>query len=362
MNTQPILRLATLVAVLSWPFHPVWGAGAGTENPEIKEDRAAIENCLAIIRGCQMKDGLIRMKGHGNPVWAVPYFGNLAAMALLAANNTRQDQQDVIRVERWLMWYAAHQEADGTIYDQEGTVSAYQSNGKRDSTDSYAATLLMATWRYRKAAKKRPSAPIVNAAQKAFAAIEAVVQTDGLTIAKPEYPMKFLMDNVEVYQGLSEGAMFFGSVGMEAESDKARRMAFRIAKGMGKFWSDQGGHFAYALDMKGTFFAGLSKPYPHGLAQLFALAHITPTRPGLWVELNRSFKPGDAGIPADRWLIAARRYDDPKGIVDLRAATRSAALQFSSENVYVERPAMAIIALTDGEARFPDVPTVKENN
>lgn len=271
MNTQPILRLVTLVAVLSWPFHPVWGAGAGTENPEIKEDRAAVENCLAIIRGCQMKDGLIRMKGHGNPVWAVPYFGNDAA-------------------------------------------------------------------------------------------IEAVVQTDGLTIAKPEYPMKFLMDNVEVYQGLSEGAMFFGSVGMEAESDKARRMAFRIAKGMGKFWSDQGGHFAYALDMKGTFFAGLSKPYPHGLAQLFALAYITPTRPGLWVELNRSFKPGDAGIPADRWSIAARRYDDPKGIADLRAATRGTALQFSSENVYVERPAMAIIALTDGEARFPDVPTVKENN
>ena len=323
---------------------------------EMDTDWAAVEHCLGLIRQCQTPDGMIRMKGEDDAVWTVPYFSNLAAMALLAANEVRPNAQDVSRAGLWLAWYARHQEKDGTIFDREGTTRSHQSNGKRDATDSYAATFLMAAWRYQRALGKWPSAEIIEAAQKSLAAIEAVTQADGLTIARPDYAIKFLMDNIEVHQGLAEGAQFFDSVGLKTEARKARSMAARIAVSLGKYWSEPGQHFAYALDLKGNFSSGLAQPYPHGLAQLFGLSYLNPSRPGLWTTVNRTFKPDQKGIPAERWLIAATRQAEAKEKEVLRLATRKSALNFSHKNVYVERPAMAILALIDGKARFAEVP------
>ena len=356
MRTPLVTRLVALIAVALYLPGVTYGADKPNEFSAIDNDWPAIEHCLGIIRLCQMDDGMIRMKGYGDPVWTVPYFSNLAAMALLVANDVKPNPKDVAQAERWLMWYASHQEADGTIYDQEGTIASYGSNGKRDATDSYAATFLMTAWRYRQAIGKRPSVEIINAARRSLAVIEAVVQDDGLTIAKPEYPIKFLMDNIEVYQGLIEGASFFQSVGLHNESKKARTMASWIAGSLRKYWSEQDGIFAYAIDMKGNLSIGLSKPYPHGLAQLFALSYITPGKPGLWSEVKQTFKPGEEGIPVERWLIAAIRNAEPGELKSFRETTRKVALSFTSQDVYVERPAMTVLALLNGEARFPDVP------
>ena len=229
------------------------------------QDWKAIDHCLQIIRQSQTTDGMIRMNGAGDLVWTVPYFSNFAAMALLAANDTRANPRDVNHVQRWLLWYADNQEPDGTIYDRQGTLSAYESNGKRDSTDSYAATFLMVTWRYKQAIDGESAPEITNAATKALAAIQAVLQKAGLTIAKLDYPIKYLMDNTEVYGGLQEGASFFDSVGRKAEAEKARTMALGIARSLGAYWSEEDRCFAYALDMKGKFSRGFSEPYPHGL-------------------------------------------------------------------------------------------------
>ena len=301
---------------------------------------------------------MIRMKGAGDPVWGVPYFGNLAAMALLAANEARPNPPDVRRAERWLSWYAKNQEADGAIFDREGTVAAYKSNGRRDATDSYAATFLLAVWRFRQATGTAPQPAITEAARKSLAAIEAVVQPDGLTIAKPDYPMKYLMDNIEVHGGLREAALFFHSAGLEIEAGKADRLAARLAGSLPGFWSEKDQCFAVALDGKGVFTSGLRKSYPDGLAQLFALAHVPPVRPALWRKMRQSFKPGDEGVPVERWLMAATRCAGPKEIDALRQATRKAMLEFTVNAVYVERPALAILALLDGKARLPDVRAV----
>ncbi len=319
----------------------------------------AIEYCLGIIRKCQLDDGMIRMTGTSDRVWTVPYFGNFAAMALLAAHEVRPNPQDLERVERWLNWYARNQEADGTIYDRGGTASDYKSNGKRDSTDSYAATFLMVVWRYKQACRKQVSTEIINAVKKAVIAIEAVMQADGLTIAKPDYKIKYLMDNIEVYQGLTESTLLFDSVGLKDEAQKVRKMAARNADGIAKFWSEQDGHYAYAIDMKGKLFIGLSKPYPHGLAQMFGLSYIRPCKSGLWKEVSEKFEPDDKGIHVERWLITAKGLSDilPEEKEKLRKATVETALAFSGKNIYIERPAMAVIALIDGKSRFPDVPS-----
>ena len=302
-----------------------------------------------------MMAGMIRMKGAASPVWAVPYDGNFAAMALLAANDLKPNSEDLHRVERWLLWYAEQQKPDGTIDDQEGTVSSYKANGRRDSTDSYAATFLMAVARYQRAIGDRTSLVIDHAAIKALSAIEAVSQKDGLTIAKPDYPMKYLMDNIEVYGGLQEGAAFLAARGYPAEAAQARQMAQRAATGLAGYWSEKDRCFAFALDLQGKFSGGLKKSYPHGLAQLFALAHIAPQRVELWHDVQRTFKPGDVGMPVERWLIAATRCGEAAEREHFRRATREAMLRFTANNVYVNRPAVAILAIIDGEARFRDL-------
>ncbi len=280
-----------VVAVASaWPAE-----AARTVSPA---DWAAIEHGLALIRQCQMENGMIRAKGAGDPVWTVPYLGNFAALALLAADEVRPNATDVRRVERWLLWYAANQKADGTIDDQEGTVASYRSRGRRDSTDSYAATFLMAVARYERALDQKPEPSLHQAAQKALSAIEAVVQPDGLTIAKPDYPMKYLMDNIEVFGGLDEAASYFDAVGDGARAARARRRAARLATSLEPFWSETNHSYAVALDMKGAYTVGLAKSYPDGLAQLFALAHMPPPRRDLWRTLRGASGPATRGCPS----------------------------------------------------------------
>jgi len=258
------MRLSVLTAVLlAGLVSPVCAA-------DRKQDWPAIRHCLEVIRQCQTSDGMIRMTGHPKRVWTVPYFGNFGAMALLAANEVRPNPEDVDRVQRWLEWYARHQEPDGTIYDRSG------------------------------------------------------------------------------------------SVGLPAQAEEARARAARIAASLGRYWSQQDGCFAYALDMKGKLHSGLSKPYPHGLAQLFALAYVTPTRGELWEKVRERFQPDREGAPIERWLIAATRCASPDEKARLRQSTREAALRFTPGRIYVHRPAVAILALIDGEARFADVPVPGE--
>ncbi len=53
--------------------------------------------------------------------------------------------------------------------------------------------------------------------------------------------------------------------------------------------------------------------------------------------------------------MAATRCADPPEIDEFRTATRAALLEFSRANVYVDRPALAVLALIDGASRFHDV-------
>lgn len=64
-------------------------------------------------------------------------------------------------------------------------------------------------------------------------------------------------------------------------------------------------------------------------------------------------------MPVERWLMAASHCATPEETQALRQETRRAMLQFSARNVYVDRPALAILALIDGEARFPSVSCAK---
>ena len=164
--------------------------------------------------------------------------------------------------------------------------------------------------------------------------------------------MKYLMDNVEVYGGLMEGAACSSQLAITTRRRRLARWPARLAAALRRFWSPKHGCFAIALDMKGKYSVGLEKPYPHGLAQLFALAHVEPGRTELWREVRKRFKPGDEAMPVERWLMAASRCASPQERQELRQATLAAMLQFTAKTVYVDRPALAILAIVDHKVRF----------
>ena len=301
----------------------------------------AVTTCLSIIRGCQLPDGAFAQVSPGNkpnaPVWIAPYFANYAALALLTSHEHTKNSDDLGRVGRWLAWCAKHQTADGYWNDFEGTAAAYSDNGKVDAWDSSAALFLLVAGRYHRAGGQTTE-EVAAATQRALACIEKVTDADGLTWATPTHRVKYLMDNVEVCAGLRATA---------TQTSAAR--AARIAKKLFDFWQPADNRFAYAQHANGSLEGGLSKPYPHGLAQLFGIAFVD-AKATAWSSVTQAFSPEDgpaASTGTEWWLIAASRLrgDAAK---EWRARMVKDVTSFGPQNVYIHRPALAALGLLDG--------------
>ena len=123
----------------------------------------------------------------------------------------------------------------------------------------------------------------------------------------------------------------------------------RIDQGLSSFWQPSNRLYAYALHANGTFEGGLDKPYPQGLAQLFGVAFIAP-KATAWTSVSQTFKPEDgptAACGAEWWLMAA----DRAGVGDVRAWRERVVgevASFSPQQTYLQRPALAALALLDG--------------
>lgn len=328
-------------------------------NPLALTDREenAIAACLNIVRGCQLPDGAFRQLDHGpeanSLVWIAPYFGNYAALALLAGHERRKNSADHSAVGRWLEWCARNQTSQGYWNDFDGTLADYRDNGRVDAWDSSAATFLMVAGRYHCGDVALPEA-IAAAARKALECIEAVTDVDGLTWATPTHKVKFLMDNIEVYAGLRAGARLFTSIGANAEVRKADDRARAIGQRLPDYWLPADNLFASALHENGTFEVGVNKLYPQGLAQLFGIAFVAAKAPA-WAAVARKFLP-DSGRAAvagpERWLVAASRVGIPETNY-WRAEVVKEVTTFNSQNVYVYRPAVAALSLLEGADWMP---------
>jgi hypothetical protein len=157
-----------------------------------------------------------------------PYFSNLAMTGLLESNSQSTEVQTTVK--RWLQWYFNHmstteptdarcQSASTRLYVDAcdlipGTVAVYfyapgtnteTSTGKMDSADSYAATFISLLRKYYDATKDK--AFLVANRTKIRLARDVFVNRTWVanskrTIAKPSYPIEFLMDNCEVLEAL----------------------------------------------------------------------------------------------------------------------------------------------------------------
>ncbi|HEX8834939.1 MAG TPA: hypothetical protein VF719_12095, partial [Abditibacteriaceae bacterium] len=340
--------LCCLCLTLAAPF-------AAAQEPA---ETQAIEKCLTLIRSCQLPDGAFRMSTDGSHEWINPYFANHAALALLAGKK----QEDLPRVASWLKWYAQHQLADGTINDWETPAGggAYIDTGTPDSVDSYAAMYLLVVERYQQVTQGLPSG-VAAAAEKAFAAIKLVKDVDGFTWAKPDWHMKYLMDNVEVYGGVIAAERLFTALNKTTLKAEAKQIREVLGGKLPSFWQPSRNLFAWVLDNGGNFSvdppAGQSARKTRGLANLFALAWISAADKSPWNHVKGTFVPDGgsaAEAPVERWLIAALSTEISADISTYRQLTIQEANGFPA-TIYLDRAAVTALALLEGYSWLPSI-------
>jgi hypothetical protein len=233
------------------------------------------------IVNLQTKNGAIRdsdIPSQYAPVKykVTPYFANIAALAIT-------DKSDKIKyTKKYIEWYFNHlnwpddKEINGTkLY---GTICDYLididgnefSMNDYDSADAYAATFLSLLWKYYE------SGGDVNFLKTNEIKIDAIGKTivslidkDGLSFAKPDYQVKYLMDNCEVYKGLLDIGFIFERIFSNKEKAsfyflKADEVKTAIKT---NFMNEK--EFYISKDLKGFNKANLSEWYPDTVAQIY---------------------------------------------------------------------------------------------
>lgn len=298
----------------------------------------ALTRAAEAILQRQREDGAILMAPVAQtPNSLIPYFANLAAIGLAAAYPHTRNRAHLQAVEKWLRWYAAHMNPDGTMDDYRLQDGKLQPTGDCDSTDSYAATFLEALHRTVQVSRERQLLTAhYPAAMKAVKGIRLTLQEDGLTWAKPSHRVKYLMDNVEVYRGWQSAAWLAQAMTRTSDAGTFKKSAERTLRAIeDSLFSESRGCYAWAMHENGVLETRLERWYPDVMAQLMAIAWLPPSarRKGLFTRLRKQFadslqsalEDGDAAVLV-WWGMAAIGAGD-------RALAERIALQFAEERV-----------------------------
>jgi len=181
-----------------------------------------------------------------------------------------------------------------TIYDFKVSGSTETPTNDADSTDSYAATFLSLAWAYWKTGDPNARAYIQTLKYPLDCIGGVIVQTkqpNGLTWAKPDYQIQYLMDNCEVYRGLRDLANIFDQVFHDANGrDFYNAHATDVFNGIqSQLWDSGNNNYLTSVGALPTNWATW---YPDSTAQLFPavfgiLAPNDPRAQQLYDTFNR---------------------------------------------------------------------------
>lgn len=246
------------------------------------------ETETAYLASTQLENGAIPMTGAKNgEVTVNPYFADFAALALL--DNAGKYAENVKAYTEWHFEHlntadTDYNGVDGTIYDytvtlENGKIVSESAKGSYDSTDSYAATFLTVLDKYY--TKTGDADYILSRAADIDRVVDAMMSTFsfGLTNAKPDYEVKYLMDNCEVYEGMKAGMSLLTLI-----DDTSLDGMLRLAKcKMGNeliaqtiessLWNADGNHYKAGIFATGVAINEFSwsEFYPSATAQLFPI-------------------------------------------------------------------------------------------
>lgn len=188
------------------------------------------------ILSAQLPSGAIAI--YTDKLYINPYFANFAAQGLAVAHTETGDARYSTAAWQWLEWYTAHQDANGYVTDYNVNNGVETSTGNMDSTDSYAGTFLITAKALYKATRNKPKLQGIHVGLTAAVnAIESTQQADGMTWAKPSWPLKYLMDQAEVYSGLKAAVTLANVLGDTALATRASNDAVRMYDGVQTLWN-----------------------------------------------------------------------------------------------------------------------------
>ena len=247
------------------------------------------------LASLQLENGAIPMTYAKNGEITVnPYFADFAALALL--DNAEKYAGNAVR---YMDWHFAHLNTaeedfnglDGTIYDyiitmkdgkiQSERISQPENADSYDTTDSYAATFLTVVYKY---FCKTGNSNYVIAHAEDIARITDVIFSNlqnGLTYAKPNHRVKYLMDNCEVYEGAVAATGLFevmvksGKTEYTAMRDDCSALISTVKNNINnKLWNFIGGYYlpgitAYVAIPTKIF--SWDTYYPQATSQLFPI-------------------------------------------------------------------------------------------
>ena len=270
----------------------------------------------AWLASLQAENGALLMtSGPSGQFTMNPYFADFAALALLGAG---EDYYENVR--RYMDWHFDHLNTaetdyngvDGTIYDYTITLSNgkvvsekinINADGKKsyDSTDSYAATFLCVVAKYYE--KTGDLAYLMAHSQDLRRLLNPIRQTmdKGLTFAKPDYRIKYLMDNCEVYEGLVAAEKLYTALGLFELRDEAANLKKQVFDAIEEhMWMEEKGYYEVALGVNNdsAYDFTWTNFYPCATAQVFPIfcGLLAPTDPRsihLYNKFNEYFSTGE---------------------------------------------------------------------
>ena len=201
-----------------------------------------------------------------------PYYSNLAAIGLT------HDPASYSTVQRWMQWYINHLNWPdkwglyGTMYDYSYSSGAETSLNTADSTDSYAATFLSLALAFYQTGDPSAQGYIKTLAYQLDViggVLKQTQQSDGLTWSKPDYQIKYLMDNCEGYRGLRDLALLFQiAFGDATKAAYYNAVADQMLQGINSMWMN--GSWAVYKNGSGNLAAPkMATWYPDATSQIF---------------------------------------------------------------------------------------------
>ena len=254
------------------------------------------ETETAYLASMQLPNGALPMTYAKNGELTVnPYFADFAALALL---DKGEEYADIVK--GYMDWHFAHLNTaeedfnglDGTIYDYKVTmkngeiveekISTPENADSYDTTDSYAATFLTVVYKYY--CKTGDAEYLLNNFQDLIriANVMLLTEQNGLTYAKPNHRVKYLMDNCEVYEGAVAASKIFEAIRQETEiglvsyfAEEYENLALEVRENINsKLWNFVGGYYlpgitAYVKIPTKIF--SWNTYYPQATCQLFPI-------------------------------------------------------------------------------------------
>ena len=293
------LQLA-LMALLGIPFNapdlePLEAVEAAATEEQLQLFKQIFESETKWLSTLQLENGAIPMTYSANGNLTMnPYFADFAALALLDDAEKYADN-----VKAYMDWHFNHLNTakedfnglDGTIYDyvitmkdgkiESEVVSTPENADSYDTTDSYAATFLTVLDKY--LSKTGDSAYIIDNAEdiKRITNVMFATLQNGLTYAKHNHRVKYLMDNCEVYEGAIAATNLFEEIVKDGKTeytdmrDDCEKLISTVKESINrKLWNFVGGYYrpgitAYVRIPTKIF--SWNTYYPQATSQLFPI-------------------------------------------------------------------------------------------